>query len=249
METNGYFFLIAPIAVFLFGISKGGFGGSISMLAVPLLTLTISPSQAAALLLPILCVMDIFVIWTYRNQFDISSLQVLVPGALVGILLGYVFFEFADENVIKILIGSTALLFVASKYREQSNISQHSSVSGPFLGILSGFTSFIIHAGGPPLSMYLIPKKFDPIKFAGTAGVFFGIVNYVKLLPYYTLGQLNIENLKLSLYLMPIAPLGVYTGHWIIKRMTMTYFYNICYTFLFFIGIKLFIEGIYERFF
>jgi len=248
MLEGYYFYLIGVPAVLLFGISKGGFGGSISILAVPLLTLVVSPAQAAALLLPILCVMDLFVIYTYRSQFDATCLRILVPGALLGIIGGYLTFEFTDENITKILIGVIAIIFVISTLCKPTGSAKHRRISGTILGGLSGFTSFVIHAGGPPFSMYLLPKKLDPLVFAGTAGIFFCIVNYVKIIPYYLLEQLNTENLKMSLILMPFAPVGVFIGHWLVKRVSAKYFYIICYIFLFVAGLKLIVDGI-QRFY
>ena len=244
MIGDPFFYLCAIPAVLLFGISKGGFGGSIAILGVPLLTLVISPTQAAAILLPILCVMDIVVVWTYRGRFDRASLRVLLPGAMVGILLGYFFAGFMHDHALRILIGGISILFVIQSWIKTSSAHNHNRIRGALLGLASGFTSFAIHAGGPPFSMYMLPKKLEPLLFAGTAGLFFAIVNYVKLVPYFALGQLNSENLLLSLILMPLAPLGVGVGYWLVKRTQTTLFYYIAYFFLFLVGVKLLTDGL-----
>ena len=51
MITDPWFYVAAVPAVLLFGIAKGGFGGGLGVLAVPLMALVVSPLQAAAVLL------------------------------------------------------------------------------------------------------------------------------------------------------------------------------------------------------
>jgi len=57
MIENPIFWISAVTAVIITGVSKGGFGG-LALFAVPLMALTISPIQAASIMLPILIVMD-----------------------------------------------------------------------------------------------------------------------------------------------------------------------------------------------
>jgi uncharacterized membrane protein YfcA len=54
-----WFYLSATLAVLILGIAKGGLAGGIGLVAVPLMSLTIEPPRAAAILLPILMLMDV----------------------------------------------------------------------------------------------------------------------------------------------------------------------------------------------
>jgi uncharacterized protein len=211
MISDPFFYLFAVPAVLIYGISKGGFGGSIAVLSVLLMTFVVSPTQAAGILLPILCVMDLFVMWTYRGVFDRTSLKMLLPGAMVGIVAGYLTVDIMNDDAMRIMIGAISLAFCLKTWLDWPRGAgrEHGAVSGTILGTMAGFTSFSIHAGGPPFGMYLLPKRLDPLLFAGTAGIFFAVVNYVKLVPYYYLDQLRMDNLVLSLILMPLAPIGV----------------------------------------
>ena len=49
MITDPYFYALAVPAVILVGLAKGGFVGAFVMLGVPLLSLMISPVQAAGI--------------------------------------------------------------------------------------------------------------------------------------------------------------------------------------------------------
>jgi uncharacterized membrane protein YfcA len=246
MFDDPLFFLCTIPAVLLYGISKGGFGGSIAVLSVPLMTFVMTPTQAAAILLPILCAMDIVVVWTYRGVFEPASLKILLPGAMAGIVAGYLAAGSMSDDLMRVMVGGISIVFCLKSWLNWPAGAgrEHNRVTGTVLGAVSGFTSFNIHAGGPPFGMYVLPKRLDPLFYAGTAGIFFAVVNYVKLVPYYFLDQLVTDNLLLSLVLMPLAPIGVRLGHYLVKRTDPLWFYRICYFFLFVVGIKLLFEGL-----
>ena len=242
------FFLLAIPVVLLTGIAKGGFAGGLGTLAVPLLTLLVDPRLAAAVMLPILCVMDLFTVWQYRRGWDGRSLKILLPGAIIGIVIGGLTFKIMNADMIRAIVGLMSIIFVGNYWfvdRHRKEVSPHGQnpLKGAFLGALSGFTSFIAHAGGPPLSQYLFPLRLDKTVMVATSVIFFFTVNYTKLIPYALLGQLSAENLLMSLYLMPFAPVGVWLGIWLHNRVSTRLFYIACYGLLFLVGIRLFSEG------
>jgi uncharacterized membrane protein YfcA len=246
MISNPYFYIAAAIAILILGISKSGFGSGLGLVAVPIMSLVIPPTQAAAILLPLLCVMDFFNVLHYRNKFDRKNLVILVPGALLGILVGTFTFRYLSEAHIRILVGVLSVLFVANYLVGRRNGGKRTGpnvLKGTFWGTITGFTSFGVHAGGPPVSVYLLPQRLDKTIFVGTTVVFFTIVNYTKLVPYYFLGQLNGENLLTSLVLSPLAPLGVWMGLKLHDRVNEKLFYNLAYFFLFLTGLKLLYDG------
>jgi uncharacterized protein len=244
--TDPWFYLVAVPAVLLYGISKGGFGGAISIVSVPMMALMMPPTQAAAILLPILVVMDALVVKAYWGVFDRRALYLLLPGAMVGVVIGYLSAEVMNEHYMRILIGVLSLLFgMQSLLGLKSFASKaHHPGSGAVFGALAGFTSFSIHAGGPPFTMYLMPKQLSPLLFAGTAGIFFAVVNLVKLVPYYALDQFTADNLLYSLVLVPLAPLGVKLGHLLVRRSTPSFYYSVTSFCLVLVGAKLLWDGV-----
>ena len=239
------FYLTSVIAVLIYGVAKGGFGGAMAVLAVPLMALTMPPTQAAAILLPILVVMDLVVVKTYWGIFDRRALQLLLPPALLGVFAGYLVADAMNEHYMRLLIGALSLGFGAQYLLGLSSgaSTEHHRGSASVYGTLAGFTSFSIHAGGPPFTMYLMPKQLSPLLFAGTAGIFFAVVNAVKLVPYYYLGQFNSENLFYSLVLVPLAPLGVKLGHYLVLRAEPGLYYRIISIFMVVVGAKLLYDG------
>ena len=249
MITDPWFYAAAIPAVLLFGISKGGFGGGLGTLAVPLMALVISPIQAAAILLPLLCLMDIVSLWQYRSKWVWPELAVLLPGSLFGIALGTFLFEYMSASVIRLVVGTVAVSFTVHYWlsvrgRGASGLANFPPAVGAALGATAGFTSFVAHAGGPPINMYLLRRSLNRTDFVATTVLFFAVVNYVKLIPYAWLGQLGADNLMTSLALSPLAPTGVLIGVYLHKRVSDRFFFGFVYLLLFAVGMRLIYDGL-----
>ena len=247
--TDPWFYAVAVPAVLLFGVSKGGFGGGLGTAAVPLMALVVSPVQAAAILLPILCVMDIVALWKFRGKWVWPELRILLPASLAGILIGTLLFEFMSGAVVRLIVGVVAITFTLhfwlNKRRKDAGDLPHLSGSWGILGgSVAGFTSFVAHSGGPPITMYLLRRPLDRTDFAATAIVFFAVVNYVKLIPYTWLGQFDASNLATSAALVVLGPIGVLIGAWLHARVTDRFFFAFVYLLLFLVGIKLVYDGV-----
>lgn len=245
MITDPVFYAIAVVAVLIVGIAKSGFGGGLGVLAVPMMALVIPPLQAAAILLPVLCLMDLFNIWHYRNSWHKKNIQILLPAALVGVLIGTFTFRFLTDAHIRILIGCIAVAFFFNFFirRAPGASSEPNRISGSFWGLIAGFVSFGVHAGGPPANVYLLPQRLDKSIFVGTMVVLFTTLNYVKLVPYAFLDQINLSNLSTSAILAPLAPVGVWLGLRLHRVINEAWFYPICYVLLLITGIKLLYDG------
>ena len=242
------FYPVAVFAILLTGISKGGFGTGAASLSVPLMSVFVAPPVAAGIMLPILCAMDLFGVHAYRGRWSTRHLAALVPGALIGIVLGGLAFGALPVNAIRLLLGVIAIVFslnqalritqrIAAKLAAQP--AAPGRAAGAFWGALSGFTSTLAHAGGPPFAIWMLPQKLDKTTLVATSAVFFLVVNYVKLVPYAMLGQLNTSNLTASLVFAPLAPLGIWLGVWLHRRLPERAFYAVSYVLLFVTGVKL----------
>ena len=241
MIVDPWFYVAATAAVLIVGIAKGGLGGGIAVVGVPLMAMVISPARAAAVLLPILMVMDVLAIRAYRGAWDWPNLRVLVPAALVGTVLGTVTFEYLTPDGLRALVGVIALTYSLQYFvpRGESTRRSPPRVAGVLWGTLAGFASFSVHAGGPPLHAYLLPQRMDRTTFQATGVAFFFVVNWSKVGPYAWLGQWNADNLLTSLVLLPLAPLGIWLGRRLHERATDLLFFRIVHASLFVIGVKL----------
>lgn len=249
--SEPWFYAVAIPTLLVTGISKGGFASGGGNLAVPAMALTIPAAQAAGIVLPILCVMDIVGIWAYRRGWDRRLMLILFPGAIVGIVLGALAFGELSDRAVKTLIGAVAVLFTLHAWgkawlaRGQGREPPGENRPAAFAAsLVSGFTSTLAHAGGPPLAVYLLPRRYPRALLNATTVMFFAFVNYVKLVPYALLGQLNPANLSTSALLLPTAPAGVLLGLWLSRRVPDALFYRIVFALLFLTGIKLLHDGL-----
>ena len=242
---NPFFYLVAVPAVLMLGVSKSGFGAGFGSLAVPLMALAVAVPQAAAILMPVLLLMDLLGLAAFRKNFDARLLRFLVPCGLVGVLVGGLLFKVLDTRVVAGTVGVFTLLFLAQRL-----LFPPSPVSAPppkWLGAiltgLSGFTSFVAHAGGPPLSAYVIPLRLSPLQFTATMAFYFFVINLAKWVPYSLLGLIDVRNMATSLVLLPLAPLGVWMGLRLARRISPVWFYRILYAGMFLTGCKLIWDG------
>ncbi|MGY6703900.1 sulfite exporter TauE/SafE family protein [Roseinatronobacter sp.] len=236
----------AIVAVFLVGLSKGGLGGAFALMGVPILALVMSPVQAAALLLPVLLMMDGVSLWTWRGWFDRATLMHLFPGALLGIAIGGLAAAFTSEALVRLIVGVVALGFVARMALGRSGgaAQGHGHVRGGFWGTVAGFTSFVAHAGGPPFQVYVLPLRLDPKVFTGTSVIFFAVVNAIKVIPYAALGQFDRVTLVSAAVMLPLAVIATLLGAAVVKRLRAEVFYPLMYVMITLVGLKLVWDGV-----
>ncbi|HVE50023.1 MAG TPA: sulfite exporter TauE/SafE family protein [Casimicrobiaceae bacterium] len=242
------FYPVAILAILLTGISKGGFATGAGGIAVPLMSIFIAPAEAAGIMLPILCAMDLFGVHAWRGRWSHAHLRALIPGALIGIAIGGFAFGALAPDTVRLLVGVIACVFAVNQglrlsERIAARFAMKSRPPGRIAGIvwggLAGFTSTLAHAGGPPFAIYMLPQNLDKNVLVATSALFFLVVNYAKIIPYALIGQLNPVNLGASLLFAPLAPLGIWLGVWLHRRISDRAFFRITYSLLFATGAKL----------
>ncbi|MTI16570.1 sulfite exporter TauE/SafE family protein [Rhodobacteraceae bacterium RKSG542] len=241
------FYLCAIPAVLIIGISKGGLGGGAALIGVPLLSLAIPPLQAAGILLPILLVMDAVGLISFRGTYDKRTLIMLIPAGLAGVFIGWMTASYVSESHVRLIVGIISLMFVLNYWlggRKKTEPAPHNTLKGLFWGTLSGFTSFVSHAGGAPYQMYTLPLRLSPVLYAGTAIIFFSTINFSKVLPYFLLGQFDATNLSTSLVLLPLAAIATYAGVHLVRIINVTLYYRITYFVVFLVALKLIYDGL-----
>ena len=239
--TDWFFYAVTIPAVLLLGISKSGFGAGFGSLAVPMMALSVSVPQAAAILMPVLLVMDVLGMAAFRKHFDQQLLKFLIPFGLVGIVVGALLFKVLNPHTVAGIVGGFTLLFLAQRllFPPRAGSARGAKWLGAVLTATSGFTSFIAHAGGPPINAYVIPLRLSPIKFTATMAFFFFFINLAKWIPYAWLGLLDLRNMTTSLVLLPFAPMGVWVGVRLARRISPELFYRLLYLGMFLTGVKL----------
>ena len=232
--------LLALAAIFI-GLSKGGMPG-VGMLSVPVLSLVISPVNAAVLLLPIYILSDTVAVWLYRREFSASNLKVLMPAGFLGVGVGWATASLVSDTMVSFLIGIMGILFCLNVWLRRRHRDAPVKPSGPrgiFWGTLSGFTSFISHAGAPPYQVYVLPQKLPKMVFAGTTAILFAAINLAKAIPYSSLHPYSGTTLEIALILLPAALAGTVAGRFIIKYLPEARFFLMVQIALFIICVRL----------
>ena len=246
MIDDPWFYAAAVPAVLLMGLSKSGFGAGFGALAVPLMALAVPVPQAAAILLPLLAVMDGFGLVALWRDRDRALVRLLVPAGLAGTVLGTLLFGWLSAPLVAGLVGVLTLVFLAIRrvFPPRADAPPPSRALGRLMGMLAGFTSFVAHAGGPPVGFYVLPLKLAPVTFTATMAVFFTVVNLSKWLPYAWLGLFDARNLATSALLLPLAPLGVWLGVRVVRRIPPRLFYGLFELGMLLTGLKLLWDGL-----
>jgi uncharacterized membrane protein YfcA len=243
--TDPLFFVIAVPALVFLGLAKGGFAG-LGSIATPMVALYLPPLEAAALILPILLCQDAISVWIYRRDWDAWNLKVLLPGAVIGIALAWLFAGFMSNDLIRIVVGLIGVVFVLNAFLNRRLVGPQikTAASGVFWGAASGFVSTLTQGGSPPFHVHVLPQRMPKMTLVGTTTLFFAAVNAMKVAPYFALGQFSGRNLATSLVLLPIAVTTNFIGVWLVRRTPMDAFYRIAYVLAFLVSAALIIQGV-----
>ena len=247
MYDDLIFWIIAVFAAITVGLGKGGLP-VIASLAVPSLSLFMSPISAAGLLLPVYIVSDIFALFFYRKDFNSKILKISILGMTIGVLIGWATANIVIEWVVTIIIGLMGVIFALNQiFKNQiQNIKaiKINQTKGIFWCSIAGFTSFISHNGGPPWQIFVLPIGLNKVAYVGSSVIAFSYVNAIKVVPYYFLGQLNFESIKIAFFLLIPASFAVYLGYIAVKVIPEKVFFLIVSWALLLISLKLIFDGL-----
>ena len=252
MITDPLFYLLAIPAVIMLGLSKGGFAG-LGMVATPMLALVMPPLQGAAILLPLLIIQDVISVWTYRHAWSVWNLKVLMPGAALGMGAAALLAGSVSNAAIELTVGAIGLAFVAYSQLIKwlrpalapagDRPRRPHPVIGGILGALAGFMSFLIQVGAPPFQIHILPQRLDKLTMVGTTVIFFAFLNWMKVIPYFALGQFSMRNFATSVVLLPLAIGANFLGIWLVRRTPTERFYQIAYLLMLLISLALLWQG------
>ena len=241
------FFICAILSVIVVGISKSGFGAGLGVLSLPLMASQSTLNEALAVLLPLLIAIDLVGIRRFLKNANWRILKLILPAAFFGMLLGMIFFTVITPKALTLFVGVFIMLFLI-----QMLVTSHFDLRdakpypwlGRFMGITSGFTSFVAHNGGPPITIFMLRENLLPMVYTSTLGVFFAFINFGKLGPYAYLDLLHFKQLATSAILLPCVPVGVYLGFYLAEKISVKWYYRIVQFFLLVASVKLIADGL-----
>jgi len=248
--------VVAIVAALFIGISKAGFGGGLGMLTTPLCVLAFGPKDAIGILLPLLCAGDLFSLYHYWGKWERQNLKFLLPGVVVGVVIGVQLIGRFSARELNLAIGVLAVTFVSFQlvkervFRAEGTFAPNHKIGLP-CGVGAGITSTFAHGAGPVVSMFLIPQRLPKVIYVGTTVLVFTWINWIKL-PFYCLGRdalgwnwlppaalINRQTLLTSALFLPVVPLGVWLGVWMNRRIPERWFIPVIYTLVLATGVEL----------
>ena len=244
MITDPLFYALAIPAVIALGLAKGGLAG-VGQVATPVLALLLPPLEAAALLLPIMMVQDAISVWVYRRQWSAWNLKVMLPGALIGTATAWALASYVSDGFVRLGVGLISFAYVFNAWfgKPPAGARAPRTASGVFWGALSGFTSTMAQAGGPPFQIHVLPQRLEKLTYVGTNVMFFAVVNVIKVVPYFALGNFTPQNFTTSVALFPLAAASSLLGVWLVRRVPTVIFYKIAHALIFLISLELIRAG------
>jgi uncharacterized protein len=243
-----WFYAVGLVTIFATALSKGAFGGGLPIV-VPGLALVVDPVSAAIIAAPLLVFMDIFTVRAFgRSNWSWLDLKFMLPGLVGGLLIGWALFEFIDRRIVVLIIAVVTMLFAIDWFLRQRKAAAGDPIKaslplGGLAGLVAGFTTFIAHAGGPPVMMYLLKRGMDKSVLAGTMAMFFLVANCLKMPPYAFLFAKDPPLIGAALVLAPVVPLGVFVGKIIHDRLDQKAIYLWSHILLLFVGGKMLFDA------
>ncbi|HVR35954.1 MAG TPA: sulfite exporter TauE/SafE family protein [Methylomirabilota bacterium] len=253
--------LLAAAGVLFIGLSKAGFGGGLGMLTTPLCVLAFSaggkpPAFAIGVLLPLLCAGDAFSLYHYWRRWEARNLRYLLPGVVVGVVVGVQLIGAFSPRQLNLAIGILAVSFVLFQITKErifkaEGAFQPNHAIGIPCGIGAGITSSFAHGAGPVISVFLIPQRLPKEVYVGTTVLVFTVINWIKV-PFFCLDRtmidlpflipraiITVETLITSLWFLPLIPAGVWLGVWLNRRFSERWFLRAVYLLTFLAGVQL----------
>lgn len=241
--------LLAATGVLFIGLSKAGFGGGLGMLTTPLCVLAFGvggrdPNFAIGTLLPLLCAGDAFSLYHYWGKWDRKNMVYLLPGVVVGVVIGVQLIGRFSPRELNITIGLLAISFVvfqfakAAIFRAEGAFAPNHRVGIP-CGIGAGVTSTFAHGAGPVVSLFLIPQQMPKEIYVGTTVLIFSWINWIKMPFFIANGMVTRETLLTGLAYLPLIPVGVWAGIWLNRKVSEKLFLRLVYAFTFVTGLQL----------
>lgn len=248
MPSDPLFYLVGWATTLLIAIGKGAFGGGLAILGIPLLALVTDPLSAAIMVAVLVALMDLFALQSFgHSTWSKPDLIWLLPGLIIGIGIGYLVFRMVDARIVTLIIGLTTLAFTAHWFARGRLAAPGARPVRPVLalvaGTAAGFTTFVAHAGGPPVALYLLARGLPKTVLVGTTVVFFTLGNWLKLPPYLALGVERPDALWAVLALTPAAPIGVWLGRIVHERLEQKTLFFWCYLLLGAAALKLTVDA------
>ncbi len=205
-----FLFLAGGIAWFISTVAAGG----AATLLIPLVGFVLG----AELVAPVISVAGLCAnpsrVWLFRRHIDWSVIRFLLPGSLLGAVLGAWSFSQFSPKWIQIILGIFLLSYCLQV--RFGNSRHHFKVKrGWFfpLGIFIAFLSGLVGATGPVLNPFLLDYGLDKEHLVATRALNSMLMQITKLASYTLFGVLTLQTGLYGILIGAGAIVGVFLAH------------------------------------
>lgn len=217
------FWFISAFCGMLVGMTKVGLSG-LTILIVPIFAEIFGGRPSTGILLPMLCIGDIFAVKYYNQHAEWMYILRLMPSTIIGIVIAVFIGNVISDNVFKDIIAITVLISIAVmiwRERQQNNITVPNNwLVSSIIGLTGGFATMIGNAAGPIMSLYLLSIQLPKNAYIGTGAWYFMIVNLVKVpLHIFIWNTITFQTFSFNITMLPAIALGSILGVKIVKKI------------------------------
>jgi uncharacterized protein len=210
------------LSAFIIGLSKAGLKG-IDMMNVTIMAIVFGGKASTGIVLPLLCIADIFAVVYYHRHAQWPLFWKLIPWMIIGILIGvYVgkdLNEIIFRRIMAVIIILTVIIMIALEFRKNA-VMPSNKLFAANMGLISGFTTMLGNLAGAFSNIYFLAMRTPKNNFIGTAAWVFLVINLFKL-PFQVFYWKNITGITLQtdVILVPSLLLGFWSGIKIVSKI------------------------------
>jgi uncharacterized protein len=215
-HVQPYQWALAIVSGMVIGMSKAGLSG-LNLLFTPLMALSFGGRASTGILLPMLCVGDVFAVAWYRRNVEAKYLLKLLPSTLVGIGVGVLVGGSISDTAFRMMLGGIIAMLLVLMIWQDTRKSEpsypHAWWFAVLAGLLAGFTTMVGNVAGAIMFMYLLSMRLPKKVFIGTAAWFFLVVNLIKIpLQLLVWNNISAATLTFDAIMIPAIAVGAFLG-------------------------------------
>ncbi|GDX20173.1 hypothetical protein LBMAG07_10940 [Actinomycetes bacterium] len=218
IDISLWSFIAVAIVVLLTACTQAVVGFGFALLAVPVMMQIVGLQRAVILASLIGTANNVFQYQDLKHNQDKQQVKRFLLASCVGAPFGLVAFIYANQQVLKILLGIGVLFGVLLLARGRDLTHAHVSLDWS-MGVISGFLLTSTSTNGPPLVFAMQARKSDPQVFRSTLNMVFLVSGIYGLVLFAAFGEIALSEIWISLALLPSMIAGVYAGRLIRSRV------------------------------
>ncbi|MEK9658441.1 MAG: sulfite exporter TauE/SafE family protein [Chloroflexota bacterium] len=219
MELSTAHLALGAVILLVAGLVRGLTGFGLALVAVPFLSMFISPKVVVPVIILQTVGTNIPLVYRARAFVQPGRIWPLVLGALFGLPLGSALLIWASSDTLRVLIGSVvtvfALALIAGLRVEVRNERLAFLPVGFTSGVLNGSSSL----SGPPVILFFANQDVPPRIFRANIIAYFFLTNLVAVALFWWRGLFTHDVVLTALVLFPPLALGTGAGDLLSHRI------------------------------